>query len=132
MDSHLIFVCYKEQYPFQCYNRKIIYFSFSNCVIIFELCSLCFDYVFALFKRNAMQATWHQNCGVISLATFWFQVDITRRHLTLLFLAMFPVSHSKDCEQRYGEQTSGSQWKEGRGGTGDGYGLKRYKLLCIK
>ena len=45
---------------------------------------------------------------------------------------MFPVSHSKDCERRYGEQTHGSQWKEGRGGAGDGYQLKRHKLLCVK
>ena len=34
---------------------------------------------------------------------------------------------------RYGEQTRGYQWGEGSGGgTREGQGSKRYKLLCIK
>ena len=32
---------------------------------------------------------------------------------------------------RYREQNSGYQWGEGRGAR-YGYGIKRYKLLCIK
>ena len=33
---------------------------------------------------------------------------------------------------RYREQTTGYQWGEGRGRGRYGWGMKRYKLLCIK